>query len=69
MEIDREFAAHIFDPFSRADKARSTKGGSGLGLSIAFKIVEMHGGELKLACDYGRGYTKAFRIVLREEDD
>lgn len=69
MEIDREFAAHIFDPFSRADKARSTKGGSGLGLSIAFKIVEMHGGELKLDCDYGRGYTKAFRIVLREEDD
>lgn len=65
MEIDREFAAHIFEPFSRADKARSTKGGSGLGLSIASKIVEMHGGELKLDCDYGHGYTKAFQIILR----
>ena len=64
MEIDREFAAHIFEPFSRADKARSTKGGSGLGLSIASKIVEMHGGELELDCDYGNGYTKAFRMVL-----
>lgn len=63
MEIDREFAEHIFEPFSRADKARSTNGGSGLGLSIAFKIVEMHGGELKLDCGYGNGYTKAFKIV------
>ena len=64
MEIDREFAEHIFEPFSRADKARSTKGGSGLGLSIASKIVQMHGGELKLDCDYGHGYTKAFQIFL-----
>lgn len=64
MEIDTAFAQHIFEPFARGDKARSTKGGSGLGLSIAAKIVEMHGGELKLDCDYGQGYTKAFQIVL-----
>lgn len=66
MEIEKEFAEHIFEPFSRADKARSTKGGSGLGLSIASKIVEMHGGKLKLNCEYGHGYTKAFQIVLYE---
>lgn len=69
MEIDKEFAEHIFEPFSRADKARSTKGGSGLGLSIASRIVQMHGGELKLNCDYGHGYTKAFQIVLQGEDE
>lgn len=67
MEIDEEFANHIFEPFSRADKARSTRGGSGLGLSIAAKIVEMHGGELKLDCHYGSGYTKAFQIVLAHD--
>lgn len=66
MEIDKEFAEHIFEPFSRADKARSTKGGSGLGLSIASKIVKMHGGKLELNCEYGHGYTKAFQIVLHE---
>lgn len=65
MEIDREFAEHIFEPFSRADKARSTAGGSGLGLSIAYKIVQMHGGELRLLLDYGQGYTKAFQILLQ----
>ena len=69
MEIDEEFANHIFEPFSRADKARSTRGGSGLGLSIAAKIVEMHGGELKLDCHYGSGYTKAFQIVLVPDSD
>lgn len=67
-EIDEELAEHIFEPFTRGDKARSTEGGSGLGLSIAMKIVEMHGGELRLNRDYGHGYTKAFRMILAAED-
>lgn len=68
IEIDEDLAEHIFEPFSRGDKARSTSGGSGLGLSIAAKIVKMHGGELQLDRDYGHGYTKAFRIILNAED-
>ncbi len=64
MAIDREFAEHIFEPFSRADKARGTAGGSGLGLSIAHKIVQMHNGELCVKLDYGQGYTKAFQIWM-----
>ena len=62
--IDPVFAAHIFEPFARGDKARSTKGGSGLGLGIARKIVEMHGGKLILNQNFGEGYTKAFQIRL-----
>lgn len=68
VEIDEELAEHIFEPFSRGDKARGTKGGSGLGLSIALKIVRMHGGELELNRDYGHGYTKAFQIKLKAEE-
>lgn len=67
IEIEPEFAEHIFEPFARADKARSTKGGSGLGLSISSKIVQMHGGKLKLDCNFGDGYTKAFIIELGEK--
>ncbi len=62
--VDPEFAAHIFEPFARGDKARSSKGGSGLGLGIAQRIVEMHGGKLVLKQNFGEGYTKAFQIRL-----
>lgn len=62
--VDPAFAAHIFEPFARGDKARSSKGGSGLGLGISKKIVEMHGGKLLLNQRFGEGYTKAFQIRL-----
>lgn len=64
--IDPDFAERIFDPFSREDSSRRTKEGSGLGLSISAKIVEMHGGELLLNQEFGEGYTKAFQIRLPE---
>lgn len=67
-QIDDELAGHIFEPFTRGDKARGTKGGSGLGLSIASRIVQMHGGELKLNRDYGHEYTKAFQIILEADN-
>lgn len=62
--IDPDFAEHIFDPFTRADRARTSEGGSGLGLGIAKKIVEMHGGTLVLNQRFGEGYAKAFQIRL-----
>lgn len=64
--VDPAFAAHIFEPFAREDKARSSKGGSGLGLGIAKKIVELHDGELLLNQNFGEGYTKAFQIRFPE---
>ena len=62
--IDEELAEHIFEPFSRGDKARSTRGGSGLGLSISAKIIHMHGGDIQLDCQCKDGYTKAFQVTL-----
>lgn len=64
--IDPDFAERIFDPFTREDRARTSDGGSGLGLGIAKKIVEMHGGKLVLDQRFGEGYTKAFQICLYE---
>lgn len=64
--ISPAFAERIFDPFTREDRARTSEGGSGLGLGIAKKIVEMHGGKLVLNQNFGEGYTKAFQIRLYE---
>lgn len=63
-KIENDLAEHIFEPFYRGDPARSTEGGTGLGLSIAAKIVEMHGGSLRLEQDCEDGCSKAFIIML-----
>lgn len=63
--ISEETAKYIFEPFVLGDESRRSKGGSGLGLSIAQKIISMHGGSLKLEQDEGGTCTKSFLIRLR----
>ena len=44
----------IFDQFYRVEKSRSIKHGrSGLGLAIVKRIVELHGGNVKLESEKG----------------
>lgn len=67
--IPEETAKYIFDPFVSGDESRKRKGGSGLGLSIAYKVIEMHGGSLRLEQESTGIYTKSFVICLELEED
>ncbi len=59
---------NIFDRFYRSDSSRnSSKGGSGIGLSIVKKIVEDHGGYIYATSKEGEGTCMHFIIRKYEE--
>jgi signal transduction histidine kinase len=54
--IRQEYIPYIFDRFYRVDKSHSLEtGGSGLGLSVVKKIVELHLGTVNLYSKFGVG--------------
>jgi two-component system OmpR family sensor kinase len=61
--LSEEQRAHVFEPFYRADPARTRRsGGAGLGLSIVSAIVAAHAGSVSIEETPGGGTT--FRVSL-----
>ncbi|MBZ4645116.1 MAG: hypothetical protein PWR27_1460 [Petroclostridium sp.] len=57
----------IFDRFYRVDKARAREtGGTGLGLSIALDAVKLHGGDIQVESEEGKGSRFKITIPYRE---
>ena len=62
--IDPEVMPRVFDPFWQVDgTAKRQSGGLGLGLAIAKKLVELHGGRIT-AESAGLGFGATFRVYL-----
>ncbi len=58
----------IFEEFQQADSSSTrTKGGAGLGLAIAKRIIEMHGGRIGVDSSPGKGSTFWFTVPVRVE--
>jgi len=63
--IPAEDLANIFERFYRVDKSRTrTTGGSGLGLTIAKRLVEAHGGRIEVQSEPGKGSTFSFSLPV-----
>ncbi|HWU89467.1 MAG TPA: HAMP domain-containing sensor histidine kinase [Kofleriaceae bacterium] len=60
---DRE---HIWEPFRRSRRAAETIPGVGLGLSIAKRIIEAHGGKITVESEPGVGSTFSLKLPLGE---
>lgn len=62
--ISEEQQSRIFEKFYRADMSNNAAGGTGLGLTIAKLIVEMHGGRIDVDSQIGRGSVFTFTVPL-----
>lgn len=57
----------IFEQFSQVDGSSTRRaGGTGLGLTITRHFVHMHGGEIMVESDFGKGSTFRFTLPLVE---
>ena len=61
--MTKEQIARAFEPFYKADKARTRRaGGAGLGLPLCRKIARLHHGKLHMESEIGRGTRVCYRF-------
>lgn len=65
LGMTKEQAAKLFQPFTQADTSTTRKhGGTGLGLTICRRLVELMGGQIWLESEPGRGSVFSFTVHL-----
>jgi len=59
---------HLFEKFFRADNARTTRpDGTGLGIYLAKRVIEDHGGEIIFESEVGKGSMFGFKFPLKKK--
>jgi signal transduction histidine kinase len=65
--ISEENLPHIFEKFYRVADHEGFTQGTGLGLAVAKRIVEGHGGRIAVESEVGVGTTFTFTLPIPEE--
>ena len=67
--IAPEDVERLFDKYEQA-RSRATRGekGTGLGLYITKQLVELHGGEIEVKSEIGKGSTFSFTLPAATDD-
>ena len=64
--IPPDEASSIFEEFRQTGPVKSRRGGSGLGLAVSKRIVELHGGNMWVTSSMGQGSTFYFSLPLAD---
>ena len=59
--MNEEIQQRVFEKFYQGDSSRSSQG-NGLGLTLAKRIVDLHGGEISVSSKEGKGTS--FTVTL-----
>ncbi|MCL1466059.1 sensor histidine kinase [Argonema galeatum] len=63
--IGVEDLPHVFERFFRADRSRARhSGGTGIGLAISRRLIELQGGHIEVESQLGKGSTFRFCLTL-----
>ncbi len=65
LGIAPAFLPHVFDLFTQAQRSSDrSQGGLGIGLTLAKRLVEMHGGTIGVSSTLGQGSEFVVRLVM-----
>ena len=63
--IKPEDLSHIFNPFFTTKPVGQ---GTGLGLSLAYSIIEKHGGTIKVESEIGQGTSFTINLLVKQDE-
>jgi PAS domain S-box-containing protein len=66
--FDEQYRERIFEPFERLNGSNGQYPGTGMGLAIARKIVERHGGSIEAQSQSGQGATFIIRLPIYQNN-